>query len=55
MQESALFLAEATDELNQGANFLSRLTLEEWKVLRRDGTAGQHGRGRQRVLAGRRA
>jgi CRP-like cAMP-binding protein len=35
---SALFLAEATNELNEGANFLARLSPEEWKVLRRVGT-----------------
>ena len=38
MQASALFLAEATDELNQGADFLARLSLSEWKVLRRAGS-----------------
>lgn len=35
---SALFLAETIDELNQGANFLARLSAEDWRVLRRVGT-----------------
>ena len=38
MHEPALFLAESTDELNEGADFLSRLSLDEWKALRRAGT-----------------
>ena len=37
-QELALFLAEATDDLNQGANFLAQLSAEAWEVLRRKGT-----------------
>jgi len=36
--EPALFLAETVDELNEGANFLARLTRQEWDVLRREGT-----------------
>ena len=35
--EPALFLAEAVDDLNEGANFLARLTRQEWDVLRREG------------------
>lgn len=35
---SALFLAEATDDLNQGANFMAHLSDEAWEVLRRKGT-----------------
>jgi CRP/FNR family transcriptional regulator, cyclic AMP receptor protein len=35
---SALFLAESIDELNAGANFLSRLNIEEWRELRRVGS-----------------
>ncbi|HVZ53805.1 MAG TPA: Crp/Fnr family transcriptional regulator [Pseudolabrys sp.] len=35
---SALFLAESVEELNAGANFLSRLTHEEWRELRRAGS-----------------
>lgn len=35
---SALFLAETVEELNAGANFLSRLTHDEWRELRRTGT-----------------
>jgi len=37
---SALFLAETIGELNQGANFLARLSSDEWKVLRRVGSLG---------------
>jgi CRP-like cAMP-binding protein len=36
--EPALFLAETVQELNEGANFLSRLTPREWDVLRREGS-----------------
>jgi CRP/FNR family transcriptional regulator, cyclic AMP receptor protein len=36
--ETALFLAEITDDLNEGANFLAQLSSEVWKVLRRKGT-----------------
>ncbi len=35
---SALFLAEAIGDLNQGANFLAQLSGEAWDVLRRKGT-----------------
>ncbi|MEJ2623384.1 MAG: cyclic nucleotide-binding domain-containing protein [Pseudolabrys sp.] len=38
MHEPALFLAESTDELNESANFLSRLSLGGWRALRRAGT-----------------
>ncbi len=37
--EPALFLAEAIDDLNQGANFLARLSDQAWDVLRRKGTS----------------
>jgi CRP-like cAMP-binding protein len=37
--EPALFLAEAIDDLNQGANFLAQLSDEAWAVLRRKGTS----------------
>lgn len=37
MRESALFLAESIEELNKGANFLARLSPDEWQVLRRNG------------------
>jgi CRP-like cAMP-binding protein len=36
--EPALFLAETVDELNEGANFLARLTRQEWDVLRHQGS-----------------
>jgi CRP/FNR family transcriptional regulator, cyclic AMP receptor protein len=36
--ESALFLAETTAELNEGASFLARQSPDEWQVLRRAGT-----------------
>jgi len=36
--EPALFLAETVEELKEGANFLSRLTPQEWEVLRREGS-----------------
>ena len=36
--EPALFLAETVEELKEGANFLSRLTPQEWDVLRREGS-----------------
>ena len=36
--EPALFLAETVEELNEGANFLSRLSRQDWEVLRREGT-----------------
>ena len=36
--EPALFLAETVEELNEGANFLSRLSARDWEVLRREGT-----------------
>jgi hypothetical protein len=36
--EPALFLAETVEELNQGANFLARLSPKDWDVLRREGT-----------------
>jgi len=35
---SALFLTESSEDLNAGANFLSRLALEEWRELRRAGS-----------------
>jgi len=35
---SALFLTESAEELNAGANFLSRLTQEEWRELHRAGS-----------------
>lgn len=38
MAKSALFLAETIDELNEGANFLARLSADAWKVLRHIGT-----------------
>lgn len=38
MAKSALFLAETVDELNEGANFLARLSADDWKVLRHIGT-----------------
>lgn len=37
-REPALFLAETVDDLNQGANFLARLGVEAWAVLRQKGT-----------------
>jgi CRP/FNR family cyclic AMP-dependent transcriptional regulator len=52
MQESALFLAETTDELNEGADFLARLSLAEWKVLRRAGTEVTMGVGATVFLQG---
>jgi CRP/FNR family cyclic AMP-dependent transcriptional regulator len=36
--EPALFLAETVEELNEGANFLARLSPKDWEVLRREGT-----------------
>jgi CRP-like cAMP-binding protein len=39
---SALFLTESAEELNAGANFLSRLTEEEWRELRRAGSETSH-------------
>jgi CRP-like cAMP-binding protein len=36
--ESALFLAETSGELNQGANFLAQQSPDEWKALRKAGT-----------------
>jgi len=35
---SALFLAQSAGELNEGANFLSRLTREQWDSMRRLGS-----------------
>jgi CRP-like cAMP-binding protein len=37
--EPALFLAETIEHLNQGANFLSRLSEDAWRELRKSGTA----------------
>jgi CRP/FNR family transcriptional regulator, cyclic AMP receptor protein len=36
--EPALFLTDAVDGLNQGANFLARLSPDAWETLRRKGT-----------------
>src|SRR5579862_1943479 len=36
--EPALLLAETIEELNDGANFLSRLSRNEWEVVRRSGS-----------------
>ena len=36
--DPALFLAETVDDLNRGANFLARLSHEEWKIVRRNGS-----------------
>lgn len=36
--EPALFLAEAIDDINQGANFLAQLSDKAWEVLRQKGT-----------------
>lgn len=36
--EPALFLAEAIDDLNEGANFLAQLSPDVWEGLRRQGT-----------------
>ena len=36
--DSALFLTETTDELNEGANFLDQLSTAVWQGLRRVGT-----------------
>jgi CRP-like cAMP-binding protein len=35
----ALFLAETVDELTNGANFLERLSPQEWKAVRRQGSS----------------
>jgi CRP/FNR family transcriptional regulator, cyclic AMP receptor protein len=37
--EPALFLAETVDNLNDGANFLARLSLKELEVVRQSGTS----------------
>lgn len=50
--ESALFLAETADELNQGASFLARQSPEEWQVLRRAGTQTSLGGGETVFLQG---
>ena len=36
--EPALFLAETVDDLSGGANFLARLSPEEWEVVRQSGS-----------------
>lgn len=38
-REPALFLAEAVEDLKEGANFLSQLSDEAWDTLRRRGSA----------------
>jgi CRP-like cAMP-binding protein len=50
--QPALFLAEAVDELNNGANFLSRLSREEWEALRRRGSQVAVGAGDSVFLQG---
>ncbi|MES1155409.1 MAG: Crp/Fnr family transcriptional regulator [Pseudorhodoplanes sp.] len=39
--ETALFLAETLDDLNQGANFLSNLSAEDWRILRQAGVQSE--------------